>query len=84
MEILSNGSIAAYFDPVSKKIISFDYAHLNSDMIVSENGNGGLSIYDTVITRMDSFVDLELMKKEFIANIVNENEEITLKLQNAE
>lgn len=71
-------SHAAYFDPVTKKVIGFDYTHVNKDMIITENGHGGLSLYNATINKMDSFVNFEIERKNFISNIIYEKGQISL------
>ncbi len=73
-------SHAAYFDPATKQIVAFDYVHINEDMMISENGNGGLSLYSASIINMVSFVYFEIEKKEKIADVVCKNGRISLDL----
>jgi len=70
-------SHAAYFDPVAKKVVIFDYTHLNKDMIITENEEGGLSLYNAATNKMDSFVNFTIEKEEFIADIVCVNGQIS-------
>jgi hypothetical protein len=62
----------AYFDPVLKQVVSIEYTHLNKDMIVAESGAGGLSLYDTNFSSMESFVRFEMISTGHIADIVYE------------
>ncbi|MGB8454124.1 MAG: hypothetical protein WCD89_17570 [Anaerocolumna sp.] len=71
-------SNTAYFDPAAKKVIVFDYSHLNKDMIITENNDGGLSLYYADINKMDSFVNFEIERKDFISDITHENGQISL------
>lgn len=73
-------SHAAYFDPVAKKVVTFDYIHFNKDMMVTDNGNGGLALYSASISNLMSFVYFEIEKKDFIANIVEQKGEVSLEL----
>jgi hypothetical protein len=63
---------------LKKKVIVFDYTHLNKDMIVTENNNGGLSLYNADINKMKSFVNFEVVGKDFITNIIYKNGQIVL------
>ncbi len=71
-------SNAAYFDPVAKKVVVFDYTHLNKDMIITKNSDVGLSLYNAAINKMDNFVNFGIEKKGFISDIVYENGQISL------
>jgi len=71
-------SYAAYFDPVAKKVVIFDYTHLNKDMMITENNDGGLSLYGAVINKTDSFVNFYIERTDFISDIVCENGQISL------
>lgn len=71
-------SNAAYFDPATKKVVVFDYTPLNKDMIITENNDGGLSLYNATINKMDSFVNFEIERKDFISHIVYGNGQISL------
>jgi len=71
-------SHAAYFDPYAKKVVIFNYTHLNKDMIITENDNGRLSLYNAAINKMDSFVNFEIEKTNFITDVVYENGQISL------
>ncbi len=68
----------AYFDPVEKKVIVFDYTHLNKDMIVTENNNGGLSLYNADINKIDNFVNFKVEGKGFLTDIIYKNGKIVL------
>jgi len=70
-------SNAGYFDPVAIKVVFFDYTHLNKDMIITDNNVGGLSLYSAAIDKMDSFVNFEIERKDFITDIVYENGKIS-------
>ncbi len=50
---------------------------MNKDMIITENNDGGLSLYNAAINKMDSFVNFEIKKKDFISDIVYENGQIS-------
>ena len=71
-------SHAAYFDPYTKKVVIFDYTHWNKDMIITENNDGGLSLYNATINKMDSFVNFEIERTNFITDVVYENGQISL------
>jgi len=71
-------SHAAYFDPYAKKVVIFDYTHWNKDMIITENNDGGLSLYNATINKMDSFVNFEIERTNFITDVVYENGQISL------
>lgn len=71
-------SQVAYFDPKIKQVITFEYAQFSEDMIVTNNQNGGLSLYTADISNMKSPVDFEMRKDKFISDIVYKNGEITL------
>ena len=71
-------SNTAYFDPAAKKVVVFDYTHLNKDMMITENNDGGLSLYNAAINKMVSFANFEIEKKDFISDIVYENGQISL------
>lgn len=71
-------SHAAYFDPNAKKVVIFDYTHLNKDMIIIENNDGGLTLYNTHLNKTDSFVNFEFERKDFITDVVYENGQISL------
>ena len=71
-------SHAAYFDPATKKVVVFDYAHMNEDMIITENDNGGLSLYAAAVYKLNSFVNFDIERKNFISDIVYKNAQISL------
>ncbi|WMJ89195.1 M56 family metallopeptidase [Anaerocolumna sp. MB42-C2] len=71
-------SNAAYFDPIANKVIVFNYTHPNSDMLITPNYDGGLSLYDADIKTIDSFVNFEIEKKDYISDITYENGQISL------
>lgn len=71
-------SHVAYFDPSAKKIVTFDYTHLNKDMIITENNDGGLSLYSANINKMESFVNFEIEGTKFITDVVYKNGQILL------
>lgn len=71
-------SHAAYFDPASKQVVVFDYTHLNEDMIVTDNDDGGLSLYAAAVSKFDSFVNFDMERSDFISDIVYENGQILL------
>ncbi len=71
-------SHVAYFDPVGKKVVTLDYTHLNKDMLISENEEGGLSLYDAAINRMESFVNFTMERTDYLADIVYKNGQISL------
>lgn len=71
-------SHAAYFDPAEKEVVVFDYANWDADMIVTDNGLGGLSLYAAEIVGMDSFVNIEAEAAGRIADILYSNNEIIL------
>lgn len=77
-------SRAAYFDPAAKQVVTFAYSHQNRDMIVANNDDGGLSLYDAVLSNMDDFVNFDLEKTERIADIVYRNGEIVLDAEDKE
>ncbi len=68
----------AYFDPALKQVVHIEYMHLNKDMMVAANLAGGLSLYDTGISSMDSFVQFEMKSAGYIADIVYESGKIGL------
>ncbi len=63
-------SHAAYFDPKEKKVESFSHTQQGGDMIITDNGSGGLSLYAAEISKMDSFVNFDIEKGTFILDIV--------------
>ncbi len=71
-------SHAAYFDPATKKVIGFNYTHLNEDMMINANNNGGLSLYSATVKKLDSFVNLDLERTDGISDIVYKNGQISL------
>ena len=70
-------SHVAYFDPVGKKVVTLDYAQLNNDMLITENEEGGLSLYEATIPRMESFVNFTMERTDLIADIVFVNGKIS-------
>lgn len=73
-------SHAAYFDPVAKQVVAFNYIHFNKDMLITDNGNGGLSLYSASINNIMSFVYFEIEKNDLISDIVEKNGQISLEL----
>jgi len=71
-------SHAAYFDPATKQVVNLDYMHLNKDMLVVNNNDGSLSLFDAQLTNMSDFANFDIEGSEFITRIVNEDGKITL------
>lgn len=71
-------SNAAYFNPSKKEVIPFAYTHLNGDLLITGNKEGGLSLYAADITNLKSFADFTTEGTEFISDIVFENNDILL------
>lgn len=65
-------SLAGYFHPIKKEIIIFDYTHWHSDMVILLD-NGGLSLYDAILTNTAEtvdFINFSLIVNEHLADIV--------------
>lgn len=77
-------SHAAYFDPSEKEVVVFDYADWDADMIVIDNGLGGLSLYAAEIVGMDNFVNIETEAAGHIGDILHSNDEIVFTKQETE
>ncbi len=71
-------SHVAYFDPVGKEIITFEYTHSNHDMMIVPNSDGGLSLYTAVITSLEDYIIFDIEKADYISDIVYQNNEIRL------
>lgn len=71
-------SHAAYFDPVAKQVVVFDYTNMNEDMIIINNYDGGVSLYAAAISRLDNFVNFDIYKTDFISDIEYKDGQITL------
>ena len=71
-------SHAAYFDPAAKQVVVFDYIHMNEDMIITDNDDGGLSLYAAAIYKLDNFVNFDIERTNYISDIVYENGKISL------
>ena len=70
-------SHAAYFDPVGKEMITFEYTHKNQDMMIIPNNEGGLSLYTAVITSLnDNIIIFDIEKADYISDIIYQNNEI--------
>ena len=69
----------SYFDPAASQIVDMEYTHLNGDMLIYADENGGLSLYDAVISGMDSFVKFDVQAAGLLGNIAFENGRIVLK-----
>lgn len=63
-------SNAAYFDPATKEIVPFSYAHLNEDMMFAYSPAGGLSLHEADVTEITDFAHYNVVKKEFLADVV--------------
>lgn len=70
-------SHAAYFDPIIEKIVPLEYTHMNKDMMLLINGDGGLSLYDANI-EMTDFVNYDMEATDFISNIIYSDGKIIL------
>ncbi|MCL6460065.1 MAG: M56 family metallopeptidase, partial [Gorillibacterium sp.] len=73
-----NRSYAAYFNPTTQQVTTFSSAHLNKDLMVVDNGSGGLALYEASFTSMDSFVNIEMKATKHISDIVFKEGQITL------
>ncbi len=71
-------SRAAYFDPVAKQVVVFDYTNMNEDMIIINNDDMGVSLYAAAISRLDNFVNFDIYKTDFISDIEYNDGQITL------
>lgn len=71
-------SHAAYFDPTAKQVVVLDYTHRNEDMIITNNDDEGLSLYTAAIDRMESFVNFDIERTDFISDIIYEKGQISL------
>ncbi len=73
-------SHVAYFDPVAKRTVTLDYAHMNEDMMVVDNGRGGLSLYDARLTDMADFVSFNIEAVGRLADLAFVDGEVQLVL----
>ena len=69
----------AYFDPILKQVVPIEYMHINHDMIVAQNSNGTLSLYEASFPFMDSFVRYTMESTGYISDIVYEDGQISLR-----
>jgi hypothetical protein len=71
-------SQAAYFSPATKQIVALDYTHMNEDMLLANNDDGGLSLYAAAISNLNGFAKFDIEGTDFISDIVYENGQISL------
>ncbi len=69
---------AAYFDPVSKRIVPLSPAMPSMDMMIVQNKTGELSLYEAALPFSKSFVQYMVLGTKHIANIEYLNGEFTL------
>lgn len=72
-------SLAGYFDPVTKQMHAFDYAHMGGDMALMPNRDGTLSLYAAKISSSAGFVNFTSERTDFIADIIYAKGRISLK-----
>jgi beta-lactamase regulating signal transducer with metallopeptidase domain len=71
-------SQVAYFNPASKQIQQVQYMHLNGDMALAANGDGGLSLYSAVLSNGTDFAHFDIAGQAFISNIVYADGQISI------
>ena len=71
-------SEVGYFNPKAGEVIVFDYSHINRDMMLISDESGNLSIHETEIIELDSFVEFTMKANGHIDDIVFKNNTIEL------
>ncbi|RAU96393.1 hypothetical protein [Paenibacillus sp. YN15] len=72
-------SHAAYFDPAAKQVITLEYIRMDGDMVLADNYDGSLSVFDATLSSRRGFVDFDIAGTGLIADIVYANGKISLK-----
>lgn len=74
-----------YFNPVTKKVIVFDYSLFFKDMMLTTNRDGDLLVNEADIEIYGvSFVDFTIKSTKLIGNIISKRDSITLNITDDE
>lgn len=72
-------SHVAFFNPTTKQVVNLDYTHPNKDMLVVNNDDGSLSLFEAQLSNMRNFANFDIEGTEFISMITYDNGKISLK-----